>query len=259
MHGHAEFKAKPCRSSERRYRQSMCGRYRLKDPKRAIDDIGDREFSEVRLTPRFNIAPTQRVFILAGDGKPEEMTWGLVPPWASDTSKAIINAMSETVREKRTFKRAIAERRCILPADGFYEWKKQPVGPKIPHLFTIRGELPFYFAGIWEPGADGNRCCILTTAPNEVCSPDHNRMPVMLSREQSQYWLRPGELRGDDFDRLTSPFPSADMEAIAVSTAVSNARYDGPKCNDPWEGSTPPTKLTITKKQAGSEQATFGF
>jgi len=238
--------------------QIMCGRYRLKDPKRAFEDLGYPHFSDIG--PRYNISPTQRVFILNSKREPEQVTWGFVPVWAKDSSKAIINAMRETVREKRTFKKAIAERRCIIPADGFYEWKKQPAGPKIPHLFTVRGGLPFFFAGIWEPGEDANRCCILTTSPNEICAAVHNRMPVILPLEHWREWLSSEPLADADFDRLTSPYPAADMEATPVSSAVSSSRYDGPKCNDPWEGIAPAPKLKVEKRRANvDQQSSFGF
>ncbi len=133
--------------------KAMCGRYRLKDPKAAFEWMEVVPAFEVR--PRFNIAPTQRVPVATSAGRVEEMQWGIVPVWAKDTSKALINARSESVREKRSFKSSFTQRRCLVPADGFYEWTK--IG-KIPHFFTVNSGAPFAIAGIWDEGDDMPRC-----------------------------------------------------------------------------------------------------
>ncbi len=136
-------------------------RYRLKDPQAAFDWLDVVPSFDFK--PRFNIAPTQRVPVVTGAGRVEEMIWGIVPAWAKD-AKDLINARSESVREKRSFKSCFQQRRCLVPADGFNEWTRIA---KRPHLFTVNGGAPFAIAGIWDPG-DDPRCCLLTTSVNAV-------------------------------------------------------------------------------------------
>jgi putative SOS response-associated peptidase YedK len=232
----------------------MCGRYRLKDPKRAfawLEVVPSSDF-----LPRFNIAPTQRIPVVAAAGRLEAMTWGILPAWGK--SKALINARSETIREKRSFKSAFTQRRCLLPADGFYEWSR--IG-KRPHLFTLRDDAPFAIAGIWEAGEELPRCCLLTTMANSILAPIHDRMPVIVRREDWPEWLTPAELPDPSFRRITAPYPPGEMTALPVSRLVNSARVDDSRCCDPVAPGQPPATVKIRRKEAAEPDAqqTFGF
>ena len=233
----------------------MCGRYRLKDPKKTFDWLEVVPAFEVR--PRFNIAPSQRVPVVTAAGRVEEMIWGIVPPWAEATSKALINARSESVREKRSFNSSFQQRRCLVPADGFYEWTR--IG-KRPYFFTINGGSPFAIAGIWDPGSDISRCCLLTTAANQVLEPIHDRMPVIIPHEDWEEWFSPGELAAESFLRITTPYQGEEMSALAVSSLVNSARIDDPRCCQPGE-SLPeaPEKLKISRRASKPDQQTLGL
>lgn len=216
----------------------MCGRYLLKQPFVARDFFGKPfdEFSEKAIKPRFNIAPTQRIPVVTGMDKGIEMRWGLVPAWAKG-SQILINARRETIREKRSFKKSFAERRCLVPADGFYEWTK---ATKRPHLFTVGDGEPFAIGAFWDEQRDGEempRCCLLTTEANAVLEPIHDRMPVIVRKVDWEQWMEPGELADADFQRLTAPYDAAVMRAVEVSKTVNSAKTDGPECAQPL----PPT------------------
>src|SRR4051812_31653774 len=175
----------------------MCGRYAQRtDAKRLAKEFKVAEAPAVE--PRYNIAPTQDVLAVSDTGDRREMRffkWGLVPSWAKDTSMGarLINARSETVAEKPAFRQAFKQRRCIIPADGFYEWQRTG-GRKQPFFFMMRDERPFGFAGLWErwEGEGGevlNSCVILTTEANEVLRPVHDRMPIILHPDVYDLWL----------------------------------------------------------------------
>jgi putative SOS response-associated peptidase YedK len=236
----------------------MCGRYRLKDPKAAFDWLEVEPVFDFR--PRFNIAPGQLVPVVCARGEVEPMQWGIVPKWARETSKALINARCESIREKRSFKSAFSSRRCLMPADGFYEWTM--VG-KRPHLITINGGAPFAIGGIWEPGADNNRCCLLTTAANAVAARVHNRMPVIVRREDWEEWFSPGELAEPGFQRIMEPYGPEGMAALEVSPLVNSASIDDPRCCEPGatRGAEAPRKLRIARDEPPKPggQQTFGF
>ena len=163
------------------------------------------------------------------------MKWGLIPFWAKDPKigSRMINARAETVAEKPAFRNALKKRRCLVLADGYYEWQKTPVG-KRPFRIVMRSGEPFAFAGLWETWKDpeGNvipSCTIITTAANDFLAPIHNRMPIILPREKEERWLDTGF---DDQATLTSvliPHPGEDMDAYEVSTMVNYARNDGPE------------------------------
>ena len=215
----------------------MCGRYTL------IADLGDLaqrfEFdgSDFSYDPGYNIAPTESVLTVRNlDGREAAfMKWGLIPFWAKDPKigARMINARAETVAEKPAFRNALKKRRCLVLADGYYEWQKTPVG-KRPFRIVMRSGEPFAMAGLWETWKDpqGNvvpSCTIITTAANDFLIPIHNRMPVILPREMEEQWLDPGL---DDPASLTSvliPHPGEDMDAYEVSTMVNYARNDGPE------------------------------
>ena len=181
----------------------------------------------------------------------------IVPVWAKETSKALINARSESVREKRSFKSSFTQRRCLVPADGFYEWTK--VG-KLPHFFTLHGGAPFAIAGIWDQGDDLAQCCLLTTAANAVLKPIHDRMPVIVGREDWEEWFSPGELTDQSFLRITKPYRASEMSVVAVSPLVNSARVDDPRCCEAGESAPVPSqKLKITRREPMKpDQQTLG-
>ena len=217
----------------------MCGRFLLYSPV----DLLQRAFgfSELpNLQPRYNVAPTQAVPIIRRkEGGGRELTmvrWGLVPFWAKDLKigSQLINARAETVTSKPAFRAAFAKRRCLVPADGFYEWQKRE-GSKLkqPMLIRRRDGAPFAFAGLWESwrGPDGEvqTCTIVTTEANAVLSPIHNRMPVVLEPGAYDRWLDPEQPSAE----LLLPCPDEWLEAFPVSTQVNNVRNDAAELIEP--------------------------
>lgn len=218
----------------------MCGRFLLHAPV----DLLQRAFgfSELpNLQPRYNIAPTQTVPIVRQkeDGGRElaMVGWGLVPFWAKDLKigSQLINARAETVPSKPAFRAAFAKRRCLVPADGFYEWQKRE-GSKLkqPMLIRRRDAAPFAFAGLWESwrGPDGEvqTCTIVTTEANAVLRPIHNRMPVVLEPSVYDRWLDPEQ---PSAEQLLQPCPDEWLEAFPVSTQVNNVRNDAAELIEP--------------------------
>jgi putative SOS response-associated peptidase YedK len=202
--------------------------------------------------PRYNIAPTQPIAAirLAEDGQ-RELTffhWGLIPSWAKDVKigSRMINARSETVTEKPSFRAAFKRRRCLIPADGFYEWQKQTNGKQPMFIRPAEGEeqpglslpkRPFALAGLWEVWRDPDgsalqSCTILTTTPNELMAPIHNRMPVIIEPEDYDLWLNP-EPDPEQGLHLLRPYPAEKMTAYPVSTVVNNPRNETPDCIQP--------------------------
>jgi len=236
----------------------MCGRYRLKDPKKAfawLEVVPSHDF-----LPRFNIAPTQQIAVVTAQGHLQPMGWGIVPPWAKATSKTLINARCESVREKPSFKSSFTQRRCLVPADGFYEWSR--VG-KRPHFFTLEQAAPFAIGAFWEPAGGLSRCCLLTTSANSLLEPIHDRMPVIVRREDWLEWLAPQPLTDQSFHRVTAPYIPDEMAAIEVSSIINSAKIDDARCCEPAgaEGAEVPRKLTVTRKVATAQdcQQTFAF
>lgn len=227
----------------------MCGRYSLTDPDparlRARFDI--LESSEIAVEPRFNIAPTDPVLAvrrrdddarLAG-----RLRWGLVPGrWAEKGGRPLINARAESLPTQPAFAESFRERRCLIPADGFYEWLSDERGKRPVWLSRPDGEL-FAFAGLWAAlphrDADGtlHSCTIVTTAPNDLVRPIHDRMPVVLERKAEAAWLDPAtEL--DQLARLLVPAPEDALAAREVSDLVNDVRKDGPELIEPREEQT---------------------
>jgi putative SOS response-associated peptidase YedK len=216
----------------------MCGRFTLKTPAGAIVSEFNLRRLDVELRPRFNIAPSQDVLVvlLDGDGSPRgtHFRWGLVPFWAKDPriGNRLINARAETVHEKPAFRAAFARRRCLVIADGFYEWQKH-AGGKRPFRIQRRDGRAFAFAGIWEEwgsrAAPLRSCAILTTSPNELMWPIHDRMPVVLPPEAYHLWID-GNRSGDECAALLSPCPDTELEAFEVSTLVNSPANDRPEC-----------------------------
>jgi len=197
-------------------------------------------FDPSQRQPRYNIAPTQDIPVLRlrADSEERELAvvrWGLIPSWAKDMKMGarLINARAETVHEKPSFRRAFRQRRCLIAADGFYEWQKQPRGPKQPYFITVAGNRPFAFAGLWETwspprGPVIQSCTIITTEANDDLRPIHNRMPVILTPDVFDRWLDPS-LSPDDARALLRPF-DGDMSAYPVGLRVNNVLNDDPAC-----------------------------
>jgi putative SOS response-associated peptidase YedK len=220
----------------------MCGRFALFAPGQ---DIGGQFGVEINIeiAPRYNIAPTQPVAAVrlddhSGERELTHFQWGLIPSWAKDPKigSRMINARSETVAEKPSFRAAFKRRRCLIPASGFYEWQK--LGDRKQPTFVQGSEDQLLgLAGLWEiwHDADGGvieSCTILTTQPNELIAPIHNRMPVIVAPEDYSMWLDPGQ-QPEDGLHLLRPYDSELMKAYPVSTAVNNPRNDSPGCIEP--------------------------
>lgn len=217
----------------------MCGRFTLTTPTKELATLFDLD-SAPNLEPRYNIAPTQPVAVVRLDreGARREFTlmrWGLIPAWAKDPAigNTLINARAETAADKPSFRAAFKRRRCLIPADGFYEWQKLE-GRKQPYFIGLPDRQAFGFAGLWEhwEGADGSAvdtCTILTTTANERVRFLHDRMPVILHRPDYAGWLDP-KTPPDFLLHLLRPYPAEDMIAYAVSTLVSNPANESPDC-----------------------------
>lgn len=224
------------RAPREREESEMCGRYTLKIP---VEELAQRFGITGRLpevAPSYNIAPTQEVLAVGGGVEErwlELLRWGLVPSWAKEPKPGPINARAETVAEKPTFRGPFRKRRALIPADGYYEWKKTN-GRKQPYYFTVRGGEPFAFAGIWETwqGSEGvelRTCAIITTAPNELAAEIHDRMPVILEPESYDPWLDPESETEELLSRL-APYPAERMQAHPVSTHVNRPVNDDERC-----------------------------
>ena len=193
------------------------------------------------LAPRYNIAPTQEVPIVrpTRDGAARELImvrWGLVPYWADDPKigNRLINARRESVARTAAFREAYQRRRCLVPADGFFEWQKDG-RTRRPLLVRRKDQAPFAFAGLWErwpqPGGGVLRSCTIITCPaNELIAPVHDRMPVILAPDDYGRWLDPSQADGRE---LLEPYPAAELEAFPVNPRVNSPQYDDPECIAP--------------------------
>jgi putative SOS response-associated peptidase YedK len=224
----------------------VCGRYTLATPDpaavRARFPIGE----SIEVRRRYNVAPGDEVLAVTTDreGHPrgELLRWGLVPSWAKtpDTGLKMINARVETVAERPAFSRALQRFRCLIIADGFYEWRPVPSGPKQGFHITRDDHEPFAFAGLWSiwHGDDGSTlrtCTILTTAANAAIAHLHDRMPIILEPEGEDPWLEHSTGTAQ-LDRLLGGLSSSNTAVRRVGPAVNDARYDGPEClSDPVE------------------------
>lgn len=227
----------------------MCGRFTLRNSPAEIAEhfrLDPADLPDLR--PRFNIAPTQPVAAVAPSSKEEGrslalLRWGLVPPWVDDPADfpTLINARAETAPEKPAFREAFRDRRCLVPADGFYEWTEpEDGGPKRPYYVSRPDGGLFSFAGLWERwSGEGGRtidsCTILTTDPNEVVGPLHDRMPVILDRAHYEAWLDPGGSRSQ-LEALLRPAPAGTLRAVPVSRRVNSPENDDPACIEPVAG-----------------------
>jgi putative SOS response-associated peptidase YedK len=190
------------------------------------------------LTPRYNVAPTQQIGVVrTADGQRELsfMQWGLVPRWAKDPKigSQMINARAETAAEKPAFRDAFRKRRCLVVADGFYEWKKTGGKTKQPFYIRMKDHRPFGFAGLWERWGELESCTILTTRPNELCASVHDRMPVILSPNDYDQWLDQQVTDAAALQPLLDPYPSDEMAADPVGTHVNSVRNIDERCIAP--------------------------
>ena len=219
----------------------MCGRFNQTASGEQVGEaFGLDEAPE--LAPRYNIAPTQPVVVIGVQPKTgrrglARLSWGLVPRDALGKERGFINARSETACQKPSFADAFAHRRCLIPATGFYEWQKLDARRRQPWLIRLAAPGPFAFAGLWEPAAAlpgaTPTCTILTTEPNQVARPIHDRMPVILAPADYALWLDPALELAAELRALLRPFPAAAMTAYPVSTRVNNPAFDDPACLAP--------------------------
>lgn len=222
----------------------MCGRFTLSaNAQRLRDSFPLFEIPD--FAPRFNIAPTQQILVVKQDdgqaARGAFMRWGLIPSWAKDMKigASLINARADTVASKPAFRAAFKRRRCLVLADGFYEWHKNMAGqgtkaPKQPFHIRMRDARPYAFAGLWERWAGAEpaieSCSIITTDANEILQPLHDRMPVILDQRDHARWLDPGFGDPGVLSEMLHPFPADQMIATPVSNFVNNARNEGPDC-----------------------------
>lgn len=227
----------------------MCGRYAATTPASAIAEIFKVDVLPDVL-PRYNVAPTQSVIAVVADAGKREMKrfrWGLAPSWSKEgkPNAGMINARAETVAEKPAFRSAFKKRRCLVPADGFYEWMGTASG-KAPYLIGMKDRRPFAMAGLWETWRDKEdpekeplyTCSVVTVGPNEVMEPIHDRMPLILPESAWDAWMSP-DTPIEEIKALLVPYPAEEMAARPVSKAVNNARNEGPQCQaDPEPAET---------------------
>ncbi|QDX94699.1 SOS response-associated peptidase [Brevibacillus laterosporus] len=217
----------------------MCGRFTLFVKP---DDLKERYSLEeipFELIPRYNIAPTQHITAIINDkgrNRIGQLKWGLIPSWSKDEKMAykMINAKAETIREKPSFKKLFIRKRCIIPADGFYEWKKID-SDKQPMRIMMKDEGIFSLAGLYDTwtspeGVRINTCTIITTKPNTLMADIHDRMPVIIKREDESLWLNRDVQDGELLESLLLPFDEEQMKAYPVSKMVGNVRNDLPEC-----------------------------
>lgn len=232
----------------------MCGRYRLSRRKQVVEEHFDAVSGEEDWSPRYNVAPTQPVPVIRQDPKEpartlSQLRWGLIPSWSKDASGAarMINARSETALTLPAFRDAMKLRRCLVPADGFYEWKRSGK-VKQPYCFEVHNGKLFAFAGIWElwkdPGGKWiETCSILTTNANAVTSAVHDRMPVILDPADYDLWLDPGMKDAKGVADLLKPFDANVMRTYPVSSRINHASNDDEECARPFEISKPQPSL----------------
>lgn len=218
----------------------MCGRFTLSAPGDVVAELFELA-DQPELCSRYNIAPTQPAPVVLWDrGRNERrfdlLRWGLIPSWADEPGigNRMINTRAETVATKPAFRAAFRYRRCLIVADGFYEWQKLRRGRQ-PFYIHLHDKGPFAFAGLWEhwEGSDGSAvksCTILTTEANDVVRAVHDRMPVILQRQDYARWLDPELQQADALIPLLRPYPADEMAAYRIGTRVNNPAHDGPEC-----------------------------
>ena len=231
----------------------MCGRFTLASDAEALNQTFFDFAGPMDLSPRYNISPTQDVAVIANTqpdtaespetGQVEFFHWGLIPSWAKDPKigNRMINARSETLSEKPSFRNAYKRRRCLILADGYYEWRKIP-GDRLkqPVYIRLKSQKPFALAGLWEVWqADGmdeplRSCTIITCPPNTLLEEIHHRMPVILPQDAYEEWLAPNQQSADTLQPLLVPYFGEEMEAYPVSRFVNRPTNDSPECIAPY-------------------------
>lgn len=230
----------------------MCGRFTWTVPPELLWSIFEDFEIPMDFSPRYNIAPTQEVPVIPnihidGESNPDDKKleffhWGLIPSWAKDPKigSRMINARSETLSEKPSFRNAYKRRRCLIIADGYYEWQQIPgEKTKQPIYIRLKSKQPFAFAGLWEEWkADRidkslRSCTIITCAPNTMLGEFHHRMPVILHQDDFKQWLAPGQQQTHELQPLLTAYPDEEMEAFPVSTFVNRPMNDSPECIEP--------------------------
>lgn len=224
----------------------MCGRFSLNQTGEALAKAFDLK-TVPPVAPRYNIAPTQPIATVVATAEDPDphfhlLQWGLIPSWAKDPAigSRMINARAETVAEKPSFRAAFKRRRCLVLADGFYEWQLQTNSKtKQPHYIFLKDHRPFAFAGLWEHWADPTSggelqtCTIVTTAANELMEPIHDRMPVILPPEDYAAWLDPSYYDPQALQAMLRPYEAEAMDRYPVATVVNKPQNDGPDCVAP--------------------------
>ncbi|MBA3721982.1 MAG: SOS response-associated peptidase [Parachlamydiaceae bacterium] len=218
----------------------MCGRFSLDITK--IKSLGERfnaSIQNIECKPHYNIAPSQQVLTVVNLNEKRtisQMTWGLIPNWSKDgkSNYNLINVRSETLIEKPYFKFCLEKHRCLIPVDGFFEWEKTANG-NVPYRVVLRNEPIFSLAGLWDvwkspTGLSIFSLTIITTKSNDLVSPIHDRMPVILNRENEEKWLDLKETHGNHLQSLLTPFSSDEMDLYRVSTLVNSTKNDVPEC-----------------------------
>ncbi len=218
----------------------MCGRFTITlEPADFEDELGVSDFPP-DFEKRYNVAPTQQVAVVrdAGTRQVEWMKWGLIPSWATDPTigSRMINARSETLAEKPSFKQAFAKRRCLILGDGFFEWQKHAGSASTPFYLKLSSGKPFAFAGLWErwhpsEEVDVVSCTIITCPPNELIAPIHDRMPVILDKNSLWQWLQPAPF--EELEKQLRPYPSGLMQAFQIGRSINNAAFDAQSVINP--------------------------
>lgn len=220
----------------------MCGRFTLASSAERLHRSFGLAAVPDSIEPRYNIAPGQSVLVIPNCAERLLLParWGLVPHWADDPAigHRMINARAETVATRPAFRDALVRRRCLIPADGFYEWKGEVKGRRAPFYIRRRDREPFAFAGLWElwrpaQGEPVASCTIVTTAANAAVAPTHDRMPVILPLEDYAEWLAPEPMAAAGARRLLGPCPPRWLEVYPVSTLVNSPARDEPACIEP--------------------------
>ena len=221
----------------------MCGRFTLTIDPTHLQEAFPWAVILDDLTPRYNVAPSQPVAVIpnTGDNTLSLYKWGLIPSWSKDPTigDRMINARAESLAVKPSFRNAYRRRRCLILADGFYEWKQIPgMKSKQPIYIQLTDNRSFAFAGLWEiwkspEGPEVRSCTIITTQPNSLLEPIHNRMPVILPPNAYSRWLAPEDRQPPQLNDLLIPYPSADMVAFPVSRMVNSPQVDSPELIKP--------------------------
>ncbi len=230
----------------------MCGRFTFTSDPVLLRQLFPECKIPTNISPRYNITPTQDVAVIAntqnddesdGDAKKVEFFhWGLIPSWAKDPKigSRMINARSETLTEKPSFRSAYKHRRCLILTDGYYEWQ-EVLGTKLkqPVYIRLKSQNPFAFAGLWEEWSANymekplRSCTIITCPPNSMLEEIHHRMPVILPQDRYAQWLAPGEQSSETLQPLLTPYQGEEMEAYPVSRLVNRPTNDSPECIAP--------------------------